>query len=91
MPMFMGLLGLMKARAFLRFLPVPGPQETRGPQHTPYARGACGHDIRVQHHQGQAAATLLGVIVVETDEACFSQSKSQKSRGIHPLCSFTLP
>ena len=61
-------------------------------QHPIDARRADGHHIGVEHHVGQAAIAFQGMIASRNSMmARFSQSSSQWSRGIQPLCSLTLP
>src|ERR1019366_895728 len=68
MPMLMWLQWLLEASAFLRWLPLPFPQQPRFPQYPPHARRAHRHDVGVQHHERQPAVGLQRILQMELDD-----------------------
>ena len=56
------------------------------------AGGATGHDVLVEHHEGQAAVALQGEAFVEVDDGLLLLGRrASESRGIQALCSLALP
>src|ERR1022692_2051879 len=68
MPMLMRLRWLFKAGAFLRWLPLPFPQQPRFPQYPPHARRTHRHDVGVQHHERQPPIALQRILQMEIDD-----------------------
>src|SRR5215813_5240340 len=68
MPVLMRCQRLLKARAFLRRLAVPLGQQSRLPQHAPYAGRTHRHDVCVEHHERQAAVALQRVLEMKADD-----------------------
>jgi hypothetical protein len=50
------------------------------------AGGTDGHDIGIEHHEGQAAIALQGIEIVERKDLGLLLASSEKSRGMRPLC-----
>ena len=62
---------LDKAGSFLGGAPVPDAQQPGPGQHPIDAGGADGHDVGVQHHEGQAAVAFQRVFLVEVNDGSF--------------------
>lgn len=67
-PVLMHPKGLLKARAFLGGLGVVPLQQSGLLEDAVHAGGAAGHDILVEHHEGQAAIALQGKTLMEGDD-----------------------
>ncbi len=68
MPMLVGQKGLDKARSLFADFLVPPIHKASFEQNAPCAGGTYSNDIPVEHHEGEPAVTLKGVIVIKTDD-----------------------
>ena len=68
MPVFMGFLRLMEARAFLRRLVRRSADAARRLQHAIHAAGADGHHVAVEHHKRQPPIALQRILEREADD-----------------------
>jgi len=67
-PVLVWAEGMVKTGAFKRDLDVVPPKPTCVTKHTVHARGACGDDIGIEHHEGEAAVALERILVVVVDD-----------------------
>src|ERR1700737_4248966 len=67
MPMLMGRQWLHEALAFARGSSKAILEQTGGFEHPVHRRGTDGHQIAVQHHEGQAPVTLQRILVEKAD------------------------
>ena len=76
---------LLKARALLRRLAVPLRQQSRLPQHAPYAGLTHRHDVCVEHHERKPAVALQRVLEMESEDGLLLPIPPARNHG-EPSC-----
>src|SRR6202008_2486329 len=81
MPMLVRLWGLLEAGSFARRLALPSGEQPCLLKNPPDARWADGHDIRVQHHEGQSPVACPRMVEIIADDGLFRPRLEPQSPG----------
>jgi len=71
MPVLMRLFRLIEAGSFAGRLVRRTADAARVFQDAVHRRGTCGHEVGVEHHEGQAAVTFLVMLAFEIEDRLF--------------------